>query len=91
MKTKIIYKCKYFNINLVETGLKTNVYNIYSSNEDPVLLGSIKWYNHWRKYCFYAEDNIIWDSTCLCYIIRFLDSINLIHKNYKNINQTDLK
>ena len=45
-----------------------------------VLLGTIKWYNHWRKYCFYPESNIIWDNKCLMELVKFLDKINYEYK-----------
>lgn len=80
----VIYTGKYFSIiEVFQENKKTNIYYIYPDSDTDVLLGRIKWYNHWRKYCFYAEDNIIWDTKCLNELITFLDNLNQEHKNKK--------
>ena len=80
----VVYIGKYFSIiEVFQENKKTNIYYIYPDSDTDVLLGRIKWYNHWRKYCFYAEDNIIWDTKCLNELITFLDNLNQVHKNKK--------
>lgn len=80
----VVYTGKYFSIiEVFQKNKKTNIYYIYPDSDTDVLLGRIKWYNHWRKYCFYAEDNIIWDTKCLNELITFLDNLNQEHKNKK--------
>lgn len=80
----VVYTGKYFSIiEVFQENKKTNIYYIYPDSDTDVLLGRIKWYNHWRKYCFYAEDNIIWDTKCLNELIIFLDNLNQEHKNKK--------
>lgn len=80
----VVYTGKYFSIiEVFQENKKTNIYYIYPDLDTDVLLGKIKWYNHWRKYCFYAEDNIIWDTKCLNELITFLDNLNQEHKNKK--------
>lgn len=80
----VVYIGKYFSIiEVFQENKKTNIYYIYPDSDTDVLLGRIKWYNHWRKYCFYAEDNIIWDTKCLNELITFLDNLNQEHKNKK--------
>lgn len=80
----VVYTGKYFSIiEVFQENKKTNIYYIYPDSDTDVLLGRIKWYNHWRKYCFYAEDNIIWDTKCLNELITFLDNLNQEHKNKK--------
>ena len=82
--SKFVYNGEYFSIlEVLQENKKTNIYYIYPDSDTDILYGRIKWYNRWRKYCFYAEDNIIWDSKCLTELINFLDKLNKDHKNKK--------
>lgn len=82
--SKFVYNGKYFSIlEVPQENKKTDIYYIYPDSDTDILYGRIKWYNRWRKYCFYAEDNIIWDSKCLTELINFLDKLNKDHKNKK--------
>lgn len=84
---KIVYVGQYFSIlEIPQQNKKTNIYHIYVDEDTDVLLGEIKWYNHWRKYCFYARNDIIWDSKCLTELINFLDKLNLEYKNNRKDN-----
>lgn len=82
--SKFVYNGEYFSIlEVPQENKKTDIYYIYPDSDTDILYGRIKWYNRWRKYCFYAEDNIIWDSKCLTELINFLDKLNKDHKNKK--------
>lgn len=82
--SKFVYNGEYFSIlEVPQENKKTDVYYIYLDSDTDILYGRIKWYNRWRKYCFYAEDNIIWDSKCLTELINFLDKLNKDYKNKK--------
>lgn len=82
--SKFVYNGEYFSIlEVPQENKKTNIYYIYPDSDTDILYGKIQWYNHWRKYCFYAEDNIIWDSKCLTELINFLDKLNKDYKNKK--------
>ena len=82
--SKFVYNGEYFSIlEVPQENKKTNIYYIYPDSDTDILYGRIKWYNRWRKYCFYAEDNIIWDSKCLTELINFLDKLNKDYKNKK--------
>lgn len=79
-----VYKCEYFHILEVnEPKLKTNKYYIYSNygDENEEAIGIVKWYPNWRKYCFFPEDNCVWDTKCLYYLTSFIDKLNLDYKN----------
>lgn len=85
--SEIVYQGTYFIIvKCKQENKKTNIYYIYPDRDIDILYGRIKWYNHWRKYCFYAEDNIIWDSKCLIELINFLDKLNENYRNKRNEN-----
>ena len=80
----IVYQGTHFIIIKYEQqNKKTDIYYIYPDSDTDILYGRIKWYNRWRKYCFQAEDNIIWDSKCLTELINFLDKLNKDYKNKK--------
>lgn len=82
--SKFVYNGEYFSIlEVPQENKKTDIYYIYPDSDTDILYGRIKWYNRWRKYCFYAEDNIIWDSKCLTELINFLDKLNKDYKNKK--------
>ena len=82
--SKFVYNGEYFSIlEVPQENKKTNIYYIYPDSDTDILYGRIKWYNRWRKYCFYTEDNIIWDSKCLTELINFLDKLNKDYKNKK--------
>lgn len=75
----LIYTGKYFYITTYKLSTKkTSNYNIYT--HDNILIGQIKWYAHWRKYCFYPEIDTIWDSKCLQEISNFLTDINISYR-----------
>lgn len=53
---------------------KTPIY--YIETHEGIPLGKIKWYGAWRKFCFFPNEQTIWDSKCLKHIIEFLDETN---------------
>lgn len=57
---------------------KTPIYHIFSW--DGPELGVIKWYQSWRKYCFYPNGDTIWDRSCIVSVIKFMDKLNEEHK-----------
>lgn len=65
---------------------KTPIYHIYSKTSKDEI-GQIKWYGAWRKFCFFPNEETIWDSKCLNSLMEFLDEIN---KDYrKEIKKND--
>lgn len=45
-------------------------------NWDDMELGQIKWYQSWRKFCFYPDDGTIWDNKCLSELLEFINKYN---------------
>lgn len=37
------------------------------------LLGVVKWYAHWRKYCFFPATECVFEETCLREIAQFIE------------------
>lgn len=80
----IVYKGSYFIIiESKQENKKTNIYYIYTNEDKEILLGRIKWYGPWRKYCFYPEDNIVWDNKCLTELVEYLNKLNYEYKHKK--------
>lgn len=80
----IVYKGSYFIIiESKQENKKTNIYYIYTDEDKEILLGRVKWYSPWRKYCFYPEDNIVWDNKCLTELVEYLNKLNYEYKHKK--------
>lgn len=74
-----IVKYKWIHFSpLLFTG-KTTVYNCYNT-EHGSLLGQVKWYGGFRKYSFFPEQNIVFETQCLKDIAAFLDKLMLERK-----------
>lgn len=58
-------------------GRKTHVYRV-RNKKSTCMLGSIKWYSPWRRYCFFTipgEAVEIFSSGCLSDIQSFIDQL----------------
>jgi hypothetical protein len=64
----------YLDFELIEKKPKTNVYNVVNKESFRVL-GEIKWHGPWRKYCFFPENNILFDSNCLKEVTTFIEKL----------------
>lgn len=53
-------------------GWITKVWNVQT--KDGGVLGSIRWFGAWRKYCFYPSAGTIFDKSCLRDIADFCES-----------------
>lgn len=75
---------KYLTIQQTGTSQsgKTKVFQVRGINQR--LLGEIKWYVAWRKYCFFPCYVTIFDSNCLTEILAFLVIENETKKNANN-------
>ncbi len=78
---------KYIKIKLMNKFPKTNVYDVINISGKYVL-GQIKWYSPWRKYCFFPSQDfkLIFDDKCLTFIIEFMKKITNEYKAKKTTN-----
>lgn len=58
----------------------TKVVTVISAPQSGLILGYIKWFGAWRKYCFYPNDNAIFDVGCLGEIV---EQINILMEERK--------
>lgn len=61
----------------VSPGAKTRQFSVFSSS-NRALLGYVKWFSHWRKYCFYPL-NSLFDDQCLEEIALFMAEATAVH------------
>lgn len=62
---------------------KTHTYHIISKNSEDII-GTIKWNGAWRKYCFFPNNDTVWDIKCLTTITQLIQDITEQYKNSKN-------
>jgi hypothetical protein len=53
-------------IGTTKSGL-TKIWDVKSG----VLLGQVKWFANWRRYCFYPAGGTLYDAVCLRQIAGF--------------------
>lgn len=63
------------NLHFRDDGLpspksKTHKFAVIS-NYNKAMLGYVKWYSPWRKYCFMPLDTTIFDNKCLAEISEY--------------------
>ena len=44
---------------------KTKIIHLISNGDVETLLGVIKWFGAWRQYCFFPEENTLYNNECL--------------------------
>ena len=53
---------------------KTKTYFCMNKRSSTVL-GVVKWYGHWRQYCYFSEPNIVYSADCLADIQHFIGQL----------------
>lgn len=82
----LITEFKWIYFSAVNSTGKTTVYNCYNK-ESETFLGQVKWYGPFRKYSFFPEANIVFETQCLKDIASFLDQLMLERKLAKQNSQ----
>lgn len=54
-----------------DTG-KTKIWSV--DTQTGLVLGEIRWYGPWRRYCFFPSDGTLFDASCLIEITAFIHS-----------------
>jgi len=78
-------KFKYITVNKFPPakGKKTCTCSI-DANSSGCPLGEIRWFGRWRQYCFFPEQDTVWNKGCLQDVIEALDSLNREHREGKS-------
>jgi hypothetical protein len=69
----------YFNKLNPPPGRKMPRFEIMNRATDAVL-GEIRWYGAWRKYCFYPGAEVLFDEKCLREIADFCEARTRGHR-----------
>ena len=59
------------DIGYYRVGGKTKEYRI-STKDGGIYLGSVHWYNKWRRYCFFPAPVIVLEQECMRDIADFV-------------------
>ena len=74
---------KYLFFEELKTDTKTKRFNVKNKLSND-LLGCIKWYAPWRKYCFFIlSSDLIFDAYCLNDISDFINGLMAERKGDK--------
>jgi len=55
-------------------GKKTQIFTVRHT-DNLTLLGEIKWWGAWRKYCFFPAPDCLYDRNCLRDVIDYIDQL----------------
>ncbi len=58
---------------------KTQEWCVFTLNGEE-LLGEIKWFGRWRKYCFFPLEETVYEEKCLREIAIFIERLTQWHK-----------
>ena len=61
----------YITFKKIEDKPKTSVFAILSKSNDDIL-GIVKWYAPWRQYCFFPENDTLWNPSCMKDVREFI-------------------
>ena len=54
--------------------LSKPTYGIVNRNAN-VAIGLVAWNSWWKRYCFYPEEDTVWDVGCLADVQDFINSL----------------
>jgi hypothetical protein len=70
MKLKKSQKWIRFTKGAPRYGMKTFTFFVLSAENDS-LLGTVRWYSHWRRYAFFPDPKTVFEQDCLRDIADF--------------------
>ena len=54
-------------------GKITKTFQVATKNGDGI--GRIKWFSNWRQYCFFPDENTLYNSECMKDVSEFIDGL----------------
>lgn len=61
---------------------RTFVWNVLAK-ASGAKLGYVAWFARWRNYCFFPDENLVLDKTCLRDIAAFIEDQSKQHRQRK--------
>jgi hypothetical protein len=80
-----IIEGKHIDLYCVSSTGKTLILDIRSKEDKPLILGTIRWFSAWRKYCFYPSNLTIFEQDCLRQIADWIEKLTSDHKAAKKL------
>lgn len=74
--------------NLPQKGV-TEVLEVFSVGNPELVLGIIKWYAPWRRYCFFPSPGTLFDVNCMNSITDMIEEMMRDRKVAKALKQFD--
>ena len=65
-------KNRFIGFVLIKEGDKTNIWRVVNKHHGSIL-GEVKWFSHWRQYCFMPEPDTVFSWDCLRTIDIFIE------------------
>lgn len=65
---------------------KTKVWRV-ASKESDAFLGTVKWHGPWRKYCFFPNEETLFEEDCLDDISKFLKDLKAERSKNKKVEE----
>lgn len=86
--SNVVKLCDYFYIVKLNKpeNKKTDTYCITTIGTNYVI-GEIKWWGAWRKYCFFPGEDTVYDNKCMLQIMNFMNEINLARYKDKEVDK----
>lgn len=84
----VVKLCDYFYIVKLNRpeNRKTDIYCIATIGTNYII-GEIRWWGAWRKYCFFPNEDTVYDNKCMLQIMNFMNEVNLArYKDKENEN-----
>lgn len=72
MKTR--YQYIFFTEVIALKKRKTQVWRCFNVHSYGIL-GTVKWYAHWRQYCFFPEMGTVFNRECMVNINSFITQL----------------
>jgi len=62
---------KYILFVLIQKNGAKKITKTWEAHSSGIVLGTVKWWAHWRRYCFFPKPEMLFDANCLWDIADF--------------------
>lgn len=79
-ESKTFTESQWLEFKVTGKNPKTDIVTVYSKSDGSVL-GQVRWYGHWRHYCFFpVKDDVVWSDRCLKDLADYVSYLNDVAK-----------
>lgn len=96
MSTKPDLHPKYIQFQVIFNTGKTFIWQVARRDKGPTILGHVRWFPRWRRYCFYPHTDTVYEQDCLRDIATLCEDQTRKHyskflKRGKNVGNQETK